>query len=180
MTGIYKRSGYKVRPVVAAILKHPSLYTGQRMMKPPVVQVAGMHRALKRPVNTDSWSWIAELDGQRLFFPPNVVRLGRRPLARHVHAARALDRRELHGDALRAEDGDLGRPAAAQSGQARRPRARVLGDPDRDDQRAQGAAQVRVAALSDADSDWKRDDYPVLIVNALRMLVAVSPDYQTS
>ena len=24
-------------------------------------------------MNTDSWSWIAELAGQRLFFPPNVA-----------------------------------------------------------------------------------------------------------
>ena len=35
-------------------------------------------------------------------------------------------------------------------------------------------------ALADADSNWKRADYPVLIVNALRMLVAVCPDYQTA
>ena len=31
----------------------------------PVVQLAGMHRARNRPVNTDAWSWISELDGQR-------------------------------------------------------------------------------------------------------------------
>ena len=35
------------------------------------------------------------------------------------------------------------------------------------------------AAMSDADQNWKEETYPVLIVNALRLLVAVSPDYQT-
>ena len=35
------------------------------------------------------------------------------------------------------------------------------------------------SALADADQAWKKDQYPVLVLNALRMLVAVSPDYQT-
>jgi len=34
-------------------------------------------------------------------------------------------------------------------------------------------------ALADADQNWKKAQYPVLVLNALRMLVAVSPDYQT-
>jgi hypothetical protein len=36
------------------------------------------------------------------------------------------------------------------------------------------------AALATADQRWKRESYPVLTENALRMLVAVSPDYLTS
>jgi hypothetical protein len=35
-------------------------------------------------------------------------------------------------------------------------------------------------ALADANQSWKRRSYPVLIANALRQLVATSPDYQTS
>jgi len=34
-------------------------------------------------------------------------------------------------------------------------------------------------ALATADASWKEETYPVLIQNALRQLVAVSPDYQT-
>src|SRR5204863_7220958 len=34
---LYVRSGFQIRPVVEAILKHPALYAGQRMVKPPVV-----------------------------------------------------------------------------------------------------------------------------------------------
>ena len=36
------------------------------------------------------------------------------------------------------------------------------------------------AAMSDANEDWKRDQYPPLVLNAVRQLLAVSPDMQTS
>ena len=39
---------YDVRPVVEAILRHPALYEGPRMVKPPAVYVAGLLRALRR------------------------------------------------------------------------------------------------------------------------------------
>ena len=32
----------------------------------------------------------------------------------------------------------------------------------------------------DADADWKRDAYPPLVLNAVRQLLAVSPDLQVS
>ena len=34
-------------------------------------------------------------------------------------------------------------------------------------------------AIEAANASWKRETYPVLIQNALRQLVAISPDYQT-
>jgi hypothetical protein len=34
-------------------------------------------------------------------------------------------------------------------------------------------------ALATAEAPWEKETYPVLIQNALRQLVAVSPDYQT-
>ena len=36
-----------------------------------------------------------------------------------------------------------------------------------------------VAALDDANASWKKNQYPSLIENALRQLIASSPDYQT-
>jgi len=33
--------------------------------------------------------------------------------------------------------------------------------------------------MADANASWKRRSYPVLITNALRQLVATSPDFQT-
>ena len=52
---------------------HPRLYEGPRMVKPPIVQIAGMLRARKSGITTDAWTWIAENAGQRLFQPPNVA-----------------------------------------------------------------------------------------------------------
>ena len=177
---LYRRKDLQVKPVVTAILKHPLLYTGPRMVKPPVVMVAGMHRARRRPVDTDSWSWIAQLDGQRLFFPPNVAGWnddrwldtstfrGRWIAANYVAMPYALDpdwwRGKLPLDAADLVDRALsfwGSPTISSSSRGA----------------LRGFAQ---AALDDADSSWKRAEYPVLIVNALRLLVAVCPDYQTS
>ena len=37
------------------------------------------------------------------------------------------------------------------------------------------------AALADAGKDtWKQQQYPVLVENALRQLIAISPELQTS
>jgi hypothetical protein len=35
-------------------------------------------------------------------------------------------------------------------------------------------------AIDDADRNWKKTQYPPLIENALRHLIAISPDVQTS
>jgi uncharacterized protein (DUF1800 family) len=179
LRALYKRSGYRIRPVVGAILKHPQLYKGPRMLKPPVVQVAGMLRARRRPVDTGAWAWISEIEGQRLFYPPNVAGWnedrwldtstfrGRWMSANYAARPYALD---PGGDAgsLPMNAGQLLSRALAFWGNPRvgdRSRAALL-----------GFAQ---AALSDADQAWKRAQYPVLTLNALRMLVAISPDFQT-
>ncbi len=72
LEALYKRD-YAVRPVVEAILQHPSLYNGPRMVKPPVVFAAGMLRVLGRGVHTTQWFKLAPTSGQRLFYPPNVA-----------------------------------------------------------------------------------------------------------
>ena len=176
---LYRRSGYKILPVVSAILRHPRLYTGPRMVKPPVVQLAGMHRARNRPVNTDAWSWISELDGQRLFLPPNVAgwnedrwldtssMRGRWTAANYVAMPYALDTDEWRGK-LPLDPGRLVNSALA-----------FWGNPTIAPASRQALQTFAAAALSDADQNWERAEYPVLIVNALRMLVAISPDYQT-
>ena len=69
----YVQGGYAIRPLVEAILMHPQLIAGPRMVKPPVVFVAGMLRHLRRPIDTGAWTWLADGMGQRLFRPPNVA-----------------------------------------------------------------------------------------------------------
>ena len=50
----------------------PDLYEGPPMVKPPVVQLAGMLRSLGRDIDTDAWTWLCDQAGQLLFWPPNV------------------------------------------------------------------------------------------------------------
>jgi uncharacterized protein (DUF1800 family) len=177
---LYRRSGHKIRPVVRAILCHPQLYKGPRMMKPPIVQVAGMHRARRRPVSSESWQWIASLDGQRLFLPPNVA---------GWDDDRWLDTSSLRGRWIGANHlaGPLALDPGAWSGKLpRNPDklvARALefwGNPTTTAPTRRALRTFAAAALADADSEWERDTYPVMILNALRILFAISPDYQTS
>jgi uncharacterized protein (DUF1800 family) len=72
----YVKSGHKIAPVVRQILKHPALYRhldDPRMVKWPVVQIAGALRAARKGIDTDSWTWISEEMGQQLFSPPSVA-----------------------------------------------------------------------------------------------------------
>ena len=68
----YMRSGYAIRPLVEAILRHPLFYEGPRLVIPPVVWTAGLLRGSRQTITTTSWAWIAQLTGQVLFQPPNV------------------------------------------------------------------------------------------------------------
>ncbi|HXV96423.1 MAG TPA: DUF1800 domain-containing protein [Gaiellaceae bacterium] len=179
LISLYRRSGFKIKPVVGSILRHPLLYKGPRMMKPPVVQVAGMHRARGRRVNSESWTWISSLDGQRLFYPPNVAGWddgrwldtsslrGRWVGANHLVTPYALDVNEWRGR-LPVDAGKLLERAVA-----------FWGNPTTTAPTRAALRTFAETALADADSSWKRAEYPVLIVNALRVLFAVSPDYQT-
>jgi hypothetical protein len=69
----YRGTGWAIRPVLEAILMSPELYEGAPMVKPPVVQLAGMLRTLGRPIDTYSWVWLCDPAGQVLFRPPNVA-----------------------------------------------------------------------------------------------------------
>jgi uncharacterized protein (DUF1800 family) len=69
---LYLGGDYAIRPVVEAILMHPAFYTGPSLVKPPVVAIAGMLRARDRGIEVDSWTWVSDMAGQRLFRPPNV------------------------------------------------------------------------------------------------------------
>jgi uncharacterized protein (DUF1800 family) len=174
---MYVAHGRQVRPLLDAILRHPHLYDpDRRMVKPPVVQAAGMLRAVGRGIDTDAWSWLCDQAGQMLFEPPNVSGWDdTRWLdtatfrARWEMAAEICDSRALDDDAKRS-----GKSAALVSRAARfwhTPLSRTT--------RA-SLERYAKAAMATADEQWKRETYPALTENALRMLVAVSPDYLTS
>jgi uncharacterized protein (DUF1800 family) len=72
LESLYVSSGYSIGQVVEAILLHPDLYTGAPLVKPPAVYIAGVLRATGQTITHDAWVWLASLAGQLLFYPPNV------------------------------------------------------------------------------------------------------------
>ncbi len=176
------RDGHEVRPAVEAILQHPALYTGPRMVKPPVVYMAGLLRALGRRVDTNAWVWLGDGAGQRLFYPPNVAGWDDE---RWLDTATFRGRWAIANEALSkfALEQKRGRkPPKAPS----KPEAIVdnaiflLGSPRI--RPVTRAALVRFArtAMGDAKEDWKKESYPPLVLNAVRQLLAVSPDLQAA
>lgn len=172
------RADLAVRPVVDAILRHPALYRGGRMVKPPAVYTAGLLRVIGRGIDTNEWSWLAGMSGQRLFLPPNVS---------GWDDSRWLDTATFRGRWWVANSAT--RPFSLTEKQAgsvpTQPEALVAGAVDfwgsptlRPETRA-ALVEFARRALGDANQSWKRRTYPVHVTNALRQLVATSPDFQT-
>lgn len=177
--GLYLASGKQIRPLVEAMLMHPLLYTGPRMVKPPIVQIAGMLRGIGRYVDTDAWVWESSLIGQTPFYPPNV---GGWDQTRWLNTATWLARFNLSGqmiDPTRALDPGKVRVTSDPKALTRHAIA-FWGHPtiSAPTQRALHA-YARSAAIDSATADWERQQFPVLALNALRALVAASPDYHT-
>jgi uncharacterized protein (DUF1800 family) len=173
---LYVESGYAVRPVVEAILKHPALYEGPRMTKPPAVLSAGLLRALGRGIDTTAWVWLGALTGQQLFYPPNVAGWDdERWLdtatfrARWMTAGYALRPYTISTKTQRPRDADALVAAAHE----------FLGRPTLTDSTHASLRRFAGAALKTANATWKKNQYPSLIENALRQLIASSPDFQT-
>jgi uncharacterized protein (DUF1800 family) len=175
---LYVSKRYAVRPVVTAILKHPALYDGGRLVKSPVVYTAGLLRRLGRGVDTTAWSWIGEMSGQQLFYPPNVA---------GWDDTRWLDTATWRGRWWAAQY--VLRPYALDPGKASQPfDAKGLVDgalafwhhPDLSDATQTALLSFAKAALGDANASWKKKQYAVMTQNALRQLIAVSPDMQTA
>jgi uncharacterized protein (DUF1800 family) len=174
---LYVRNHYAVRPVVEAILKHPVLYNGPRMVKPPVVYLAGMLRARRRGIDTEAWTWLSSQAGQQLFYPPNVAGWDD---TRWLDTASFLARWNLAGRVLRPSvlKGEDKAPLNAEKLLDRA--LAYWGDPRLTPPTKRALKSFAHHAITDADRKWKKEQYPPLIENALRHLIAVSPDSQTS
>jgi uncharacterized protein (DUF1800 family) len=174
---LYRR-GHGIRPVVEAVLMHPSFYEGPRMVKPPIVLIAGMLRARQAGVTTDAWTWISDDAGQRVFDPPNVAGwdeqrwLDTARLSGRWSAAALLTERWMADT----DDYDAEETANAAVKKA----LKFWGRPtlsSRTTKELHGfASRVEVAA----DAEWQQEPYRALRQNALRLLIAASPDFQTS
>jgi uncharacterized protein (DUF1800 family) len=174
---LYVRSGYEIRPVVEAILRHTALYTGPRMVKPPAVYVAGLLRGLGRGVDTEAWTWLMGLAGQQLFYPPNVAGWDD---TRWLDTATFRARWEIAGYALRPRVLKENAKHVPHHADKLVERAgALLGGPTLTGPTEAALTHFAKRALADANSTWKKREYPPLIENALRQLLAAAPDLQT-
>jgi uncharacterized protein (DUF1800 family) len=177
---MYLRGGRDVRPLVEAILRHPHLYdAGRRMVKPPVVQAAGMLRAVGRGIDTTAWSWLCEGAGQYLFMPPNVSGWDdTRWLDTATFQARWQMAAQICQPAALNPDKAEGVPSEPAALVARA--AEFWNSPALSGAVRSGLERYAADVMATAREDWQRKSWPALTLNALRMLVATSPDYLTS
>ena len=149
------------------------------MVKPPIVHVAGLLRRIGAGVTSTDWAWIGSLSGQQLFYPPNVA---------GWDDSRWLDTATYRGRWIGVQRILQDRKLDPAKGTAPSDPATVLkkalafwNDPPLTDATRAALLQFAHAALADAGNQrWKQQQYPLLLENALRQLIAVSPDLQTS
>jgi hypothetical protein len=175
---MYVQGNYAVRPLIEAILLHPNLHDGPRMVKPPVVYVAGLLRGMGRGVDTDAWTWIGHLMGQQLFHPPNVA---------GWDDTRWLDSGTFRGrwyaavEAAKEQRIDTNMPYTPDDPKIAVERALAFwGNPSITGQTRDCLMAFAGRVEAAATTTGRKKSFLILRQNALRMLVATSPDLQTS
>jgi uncharacterized protein (DUF1800 family) len=176
---LYVQAGHEVRPVVAAILKHPALYEGPRMVKSPVLYTAGLLRRLGRGIDTTSWVWLDSLAGQQLFYPPNVAGWDD---SRWLDTATWRGRWWIAQEALDPYALDPGkRPQPYDEGKLLQAALRFWRNPPLAAGSMRALQEFTKNALADAKGEkWKQQQYPPMVLNALRHLIATSPEFQAA
>jgi uncharacterized protein (DUF1800 family) len=178
LEALYWNSGFAIRPVVEAILLHPDLYEGPPLVKPPAVYTAGLLRARGRTITTSSWAWLGAMAGQQLFYPPNVSGWNDQAW---LDTATLRGRWSIVYEVLRSEYIDpwnAGYPETETPQQALdaalaywdRP---ALTDDTRDE------LLRHATALPGPLPSWEQGPMRAERQNALRHLIATSPDLQT-
>jgi len=172
----YRGSGWQIRPVLETILLSPELYQGAAMVKPPVVQLAGMLRTLGRYVDTDAWTWLCEPAGQVLFRPPNVSGWDD---TRWLDTSRMRARWNIVHYALDGISVDAWNGTYSATESADEALARALASWGSPALRAEHRAELldfaqRAEKL--AVASWQRGPYRAMRQNALLQLIGTSPD----
>ncbi len=171
---LYTDSGRQIRPVLEAILRTPELYGPARMVKPPVVYVAGMLRATGQTINDDGWVWMCGNAGQVLFYPPDVSGWDdTRWLDTSTMAGRwQLVNQVMEDHTVTPSDSYPAETAADALAAARA----FWGDPVLTDETVTALTTWADAAIPTNAHGWMRASR----ANALKMLVGMSPDHHTS
>jgi uncharacterized protein (DUF1800 family) len=175
----YVSSGFEVRPLIEAILRHPLFYEGERMVTPPVVYCAGLLRARAQTVQSNSWAWIAAETGQRLFEPPNVAGWDyshwldtSRWSARFTAINYALEATTIDPDA-KTYPGDETAADAVNSALA------CWDNPALSPDTLNSLLDFSRGAGDLIKADWQQVPYRIMRQNALRALIPATPDWQT-
>ncbi len=182
LMGIYTSSGRQIRPVVEAILQHPDFFEGPDMVIPPVVWNAGMLRAVGRGIDTTAWTWLASYTGQRLFYPPNVsgwddtrwldtsTMRGRWQTANYVLMKSAVNPWPPSGSPTY-DSTEIAATAVTRA-------LAALGNPSLSPETQKVLADFATASVPPTTATWNRAPYRAMRQNALRQLIASSPDLQ--
>jgi uncharacterized protein (DUF1800 family) len=185
LEGLYTSSDFSIRAVVEAILQHPQFLDGPDLVTPPVVYNAGLLRAIGRPIDTTGWTWLSAAAGQQLFYPPNVsgwdfshwldtsTAKARWELATYVTQNSYPNPWPAEGQPGYSETED---PATALSSAMS-----YWGNPLLTEESSQCIADFAQSCLEGlVIAQWQQSPYRAMRQNALRMLIATSPDMQVS
>ncbi len=184
LQGIYLSSGYSIRSVVEAILQSPEFLDGPELVTPPVVYNAGLLRAAGRYIDSTAWAWLSSAAGQQLFYPPNVsgwdftrwldtsTAKARWEMATYVTSNNYPNPWPGHGEAQYSETETPG--AALASAMS------YWAQPGLSEESLQCIAEFAQSCLEGVTAPWEQSPYRALRQNALRMLIATSPDMQVS
>jgi uncharacterized protein (DUF1800 family) len=175
---LYVSTGLQIRPVLEAILCSPDFYEGPRMVKPPVVLCAGLMRATDRGIENNDWWYKSDRTGQRLYYPPDVSGWNDR---RWLDTNTTVGRWEAVGVALA---GRMVKNAAADSYPEQSPEQALAaaraywGDPDLTPETVDRLLAF-AHSIPQTGTAVDRARLRAQRFNALRQLIAASPDYQT-
>jgi uncharacterized protein (DUF1800 family) len=177
LVNLYHNNNYAIRPVLEAILMHPDFYEGPPMVKPPIVYLASLMRATRTYIHDEQWTWLSQNAGQQLFFPPNVSGWDddrwldtNRLRARWLMVTAVLD--DHHYDPWDDSYSSTEAPGPAFDS------ALSAWDypPLRSEHQNALLAFSRTVVPSTGLANWQQSPYRALRQNALRQLIAVSPD----
>jgi Protein of unknown function (DUF1800) len=178
LVATYLGSGLQIRAVLEEILMSPDFYEGPPMVKPPVVHLASMLRALGRYVDSSAWVWLCSEAGQQLFWPPNVAGWDD---SRWLDTSRTRARWNvvdyaLDGISVDAWGASTPYSTTETAAEALERALRSWGDPEiRPEHRAELLAFAqRAEGLITAN--WEKGPYRALRQNALLQLIGISPD----
>jgi uncharacterized protein (DUF1800 family) len=176
----YVRSGFEIRPIMEAILRHPLFYEGARLVIPPVVFCAGMLRASRQTIVTTDWAWVATLTGQVLFQPPNVSGWNyadwldtARWAGRLTAVNTALENRTINTNSVHYPSGETPSQAVESA-------LRYWGDPTLSTETKRNLEAFSRKVQRGITATWEVLPDREIRQNALRVLVPMTPEWQTA